>query len=372
MAVQEFSAAPPDLLVLDIGLPDADGRDVCQALRAHGVDAPVIFLTARGAADRPAVGLPRGRRRLPDQAVRARRADRARPRAAQAPRAPSAPRARRAAAGSRRRTACAGRRAHRVADADRVPPAGRARRPARARSCAGASWSPPPGRTARSCTRTRSTPTSAGCGASCARSSAEAADRDRARRRLRAAVSLRAPRHARHGRRRSASGWRSSAIALNLLLANRLSADAVLGAREPRRRAAGDARHERGALRDPRRRRRRRARRAGLGVRRARPRDRALAGQRRGSTRAVEALSARAARRPSVDPTEHVARCSRAGDRWTAARRDRGGRRLARPLRAHRAPGRARHARARRCSCSRPARCSPAARSAPRCGRWPT
>ena len=48
MAVQEFSSAPPDLLVLDVGLPDADGRDVCQALRAHGVDAPVIFLTARG------------------------------------------------------------------------------------------------------------------------------------------------------------------------------------------------------------------------------------------------------------------------------------------------------------------------------------
>src|SRR3954453_7422642 len=47
-AVQQFSAAPPDVLVLDIGLPDADGRDVCQALRAHGVDAPVIFLTARG------------------------------------------------------------------------------------------------------------------------------------------------------------------------------------------------------------------------------------------------------------------------------------------------------------------------------------
>jgi two-component system response regulator MprA len=48
LAVQEFSSAPPDLLVLDVGLPDADGRDVCQALRAHGVDAPVIFLTARG------------------------------------------------------------------------------------------------------------------------------------------------------------------------------------------------------------------------------------------------------------------------------------------------------------------------------------
>ncbi len=47
-AVQTFTAQPPDLLVLDIGLPDADGRDVCQALRAHGVDAPVLFLTARG------------------------------------------------------------------------------------------------------------------------------------------------------------------------------------------------------------------------------------------------------------------------------------------------------------------------------------
>jgi two-component system, OmpR family, response regulator len=48
-AVRRFSDDPPDVLVLDIGLPDADGRDVCQALRAHGVDAPVLFLTARGA-----------------------------------------------------------------------------------------------------------------------------------------------------------------------------------------------------------------------------------------------------------------------------------------------------------------------------------
>jgi two-component system response regulator MprA len=46
--VRVFPVDPPDLLVLDIGLPDADGRDVCQALRAHGVDAPVLFLTARG------------------------------------------------------------------------------------------------------------------------------------------------------------------------------------------------------------------------------------------------------------------------------------------------------------------------------------
>jgi two-component system OmpR family response regulator len=48
-AVRAFAAEPPDLLVLDIGLPDADGRDVCQALRSQGVAAPVIFLTARDA-----------------------------------------------------------------------------------------------------------------------------------------------------------------------------------------------------------------------------------------------------------------------------------------------------------------------------------
>ncbi len=38
---------PTDLLVVDIGLPDADGRDVVMALRARRVHAPVLLLTAR-------------------------------------------------------------------------------------------------------------------------------------------------------------------------------------------------------------------------------------------------------------------------------------------------------------------------------------
>jgi two-component system, OmpR family, response regulator len=37
----------PDLLVVDIGLPDADGRDVTLAIRSRGVESPVLFLTAR-------------------------------------------------------------------------------------------------------------------------------------------------------------------------------------------------------------------------------------------------------------------------------------------------------------------------------------
>ncbi|MGW0615604.1 response regulator transcription factor [Streptomyces sp. NPDC002788] len=41
LAADDMAAA-----VLDVGLPDADGRDVCQAMRANGFLSPVIFLTA--------------------------------------------------------------------------------------------------------------------------------------------------------------------------------------------------------------------------------------------------------------------------------------------------------------------------------------
>jgi two-component system response regulator MprA len=46
-ALRVFRQAPPEVLVLDIGLPDGDGRDLCLALRAARIDAPVLFLTAR-------------------------------------------------------------------------------------------------------------------------------------------------------------------------------------------------------------------------------------------------------------------------------------------------------------------------------------
>ncbi len=45
-ALARVGVARPDVLLLDVGLPDADGRDLCQALRARGVEAPVLFLTA--------------------------------------------------------------------------------------------------------------------------------------------------------------------------------------------------------------------------------------------------------------------------------------------------------------------------------------
>lgn len=48
-AMQRARDQTPDAFVIDIGLPDADGRDLCQALRAQGINSPVLFLTARDA-----------------------------------------------------------------------------------------------------------------------------------------------------------------------------------------------------------------------------------------------------------------------------------------------------------------------------------
>jgi DNA-binding response OmpR family regulator len=43
----------PDLIILDLMMPKMSGWDVCRALRARGIDVPIIMLTARGAeADR--------------------------------------------------------------------------------------------------------------------------------------------------------------------------------------------------------------------------------------------------------------------------------------------------------------------------------
>ena len=45
-AVAIVAAEHPDLIVLDLGLPDADGADVCRALRSH-TSAPIVVLSAR-------------------------------------------------------------------------------------------------------------------------------------------------------------------------------------------------------------------------------------------------------------------------------------------------------------------------------------
>jgi DNA-binding response OmpR family regulator len=52
-------SAKPDLVVLDLGLPDMDGLDVTRSLRKDG-DMPIIMLTARGEETDKLVGLELG------------------------------------------------------------------------------------------------------------------------------------------------------------------------------------------------------------------------------------------------------------------------------------------------------------------------
>lgn len=49
-----------DAILLDVGLPDMDGRDVCRKLREAGVTAPVIMLTAAAAEADTITGLDAG------------------------------------------------------------------------------------------------------------------------------------------------------------------------------------------------------------------------------------------------------------------------------------------------------------------------
>ncbi|HUG48494.1 MAG TPA: response regulator transcription factor [Candidatus Limnocylindria bacterium] len=59
-ALQQASSGAPDLIVLDVMLPDMDGFEVCRRLRADGDFVPVIFLTARDAEDDRVTGFIRG------------------------------------------------------------------------------------------------------------------------------------------------------------------------------------------------------------------------------------------------------------------------------------------------------------------------
>jgi DNA-binding response OmpR family regulator len=50
----------PDLILLDIDLPDMNGREACRQMRAGGVAAPVIMLTAAAGDDDTVQGLDAG------------------------------------------------------------------------------------------------------------------------------------------------------------------------------------------------------------------------------------------------------------------------------------------------------------------------
>ena len=59
-ALQAARETPPDLVVLDIMMPEMDGLEVCRRLRAGENPPPILFLTAKDAPRDEVVGLDTG------------------------------------------------------------------------------------------------------------------------------------------------------------------------------------------------------------------------------------------------------------------------------------------------------------------------
>ena len=56
-AIEVIEKTKPDLIVLDVMLPDIDGFTVTSRIRQEGIDAPVLFLTARDDTQDKVMGL---------------------------------------------------------------------------------------------------------------------------------------------------------------------------------------------------------------------------------------------------------------------------------------------------------------------------
>ncbi|MYK74068.1 MAG: response regulator transcription factor, partial [Acidimicrobiaceae bacterium] len=59
-ALAAHDAHRPDLLVLDVSMPNADGLSVCRMLRQKGCDTQILMLTARHEVDDRVAGLDAG------------------------------------------------------------------------------------------------------------------------------------------------------------------------------------------------------------------------------------------------------------------------------------------------------------------------
>jgi DNA-binding response OmpR family regulator len=59
-ALHTIATDPPDLVILDLGLPDIDGLAVLKRVRSRHVDFPILLLTARAGLDDKIAGLDGG------------------------------------------------------------------------------------------------------------------------------------------------------------------------------------------------------------------------------------------------------------------------------------------------------------------------
>jgi two-component system phosphate regulon response regulator PhoB len=58
-AIDAIALSPPDVVVLDLGLPDLDGIEVCRRVREWS-DVPIVVLSAEGSDERKVVALDQG------------------------------------------------------------------------------------------------------------------------------------------------------------------------------------------------------------------------------------------------------------------------------------------------------------------------
>lgn len=57
MAIETIRSDPPDIVVLDLGLPDVDGLEVLKSMRSDAPQLPILLLTARDSLEDKVSGL---------------------------------------------------------------------------------------------------------------------------------------------------------------------------------------------------------------------------------------------------------------------------------------------------------------------------
>lgn len=59
-ALEKTKAETFDVIILDVGLPDMNGREVCRLMRRNGVTSPIIMLTGSDTEAETILGLDAG------------------------------------------------------------------------------------------------------------------------------------------------------------------------------------------------------------------------------------------------------------------------------------------------------------------------